>query len=145
MNPNGSTEAEKNFQEIKFMTDLHNNTSHKIEKREYYHNKGETTSRVVGKEQSLSIEVDLTLSLPSHRYLFDLFVSSADDLNNQYMRLELHAINREDNKYAIIMGKCMIKFNDGIPSGKPTEITKMKLDIAPQDYTWVYEDREYTG
>ncbi|MBT1326441.1 hypothetical protein FCL74_02790 [Mycoplasma bovis] len=136
-NPSESSDELKKYSEIEFITELKHNYSNKKEDRIYLHNKGQTTSITTGITQSLSVSIDFDNSIDSHHYLLTLLLGSIENLNNQYIRIEIPTISKnQDSKYVIVQGKATINFKNHLPSGNADETEKLSFDILPQDYIW---------
>ncbi|UWD34055.1 phage tail tube protein [Mesomycoplasma molare] len=125
------------YEELKFISELKYNYSNNKEDRNYFHNKGNTTSITTGATHSLSITIDFDDKNTLHKYLLKLLLGDAQNLNGQYIRLELLSLPGEtENKKIVISGKCTINFKNHFPSGNPNEIQKLQLDLMPQDDNW---------
>ncbi|MFV8418509.1 phage tail tube protein [Mycoplasma sp. VS299A] len=144
--PTDSTTKENaQYTELKFITELKLNYSSKKEDRNYFHNAGETTSIITGKSTSLSVSVDYDSSDELHQYLIHLMTSAPYKCNNQFIKLELDGIKKatetssKNQAVTNLLGKAVIQFKNGIPSGNVDELIKIQFDIIPQDDKWEYK------
>ncbi|MFV8478109.1 phage tail tube protein [Mycoplasma sp. B6400] len=144
--PTDSTTKENaQYTELKFITELKLNYSAKKEDRNYFHNKGETTSIITGKSTSLSVSVDYDNSNELHQYLIYLMTCEPYKCNNQFIKLELDGVNKatatssKNQAVTSLLGKAVIQFKNGIPSGNVDELVKIQFDIIPQDDKWEYK------
>ncbi|QJR43635.1 hypothetical protein HLA87_02450 [Mycoplasma miroungigenitalium] len=138
--PTGNSDSDKNFQVIKYITELKHNYSTKKEDRVYFHNKGQSTSITTGGSHSLSVNFDYNDEEEAHRYLLSLLLGDATSVNNQFIKITLKNISRQIGQHVEISGKATINFKNHAPSGGADGLLKFELDILPQDDAWVVED-----
>ncbi|MCS4536747.1 hypothetical protein NXS15_01200 [Mycoplasma sp. CSL7475-4] len=138
--PTGNSDSEKNYQAIKFITELKHNYSAKKEDRVYFHNKGHSTSITTGASQSLSVSFDYNDQEEAHKYLMNLLLGDVTSANNQFIKLSLKNISRQSGHHVEISGKATINFKNHAPSGGADALLKFEIDIMPQDDAWVVED-----
>lgn len=133
----------KQWEQIKFITELKHNYSVKKEDRNYFHNKGKTTSITTGSSQSLSVTFDYDDEQESHKYLLKLLLGDVYHLNNQFIKVKIHNFSTTKSTGTIeISGKATVNFKNHIPSGNADEIVKMQVDFIPQDDAWVVKESE---
>ncbi|VEU66196.1 Uncharacterised protein [Mesomycoplasma conjunctivae] len=134
----------KQFKPLVNIKELKNNFSTKKEDKNYFHNKGSTTSVVTGTTLSLSVSIDIDFSNDLHVYLLSLIKASDPlKLNNQLIKLVIQDTNTTNtNKLStVISGKASFGMKNYLPSGNADEIIKLDFDIFPQDNSFTIEEK----
>lgn len=137
--PTGDTDENKNYKELKYITEFTPNLSSKKEDLTYLHNKGDTTSIITGRSFNFSVSLTLNNNDELHNYLVGLILKDVKNYNNQYLKAEVDAAG-EKGKKTRIKGKCAFEFKNFFPSGKPDELQTLQFDIHPQDDTFTVEE-----
>lgn len=131
LQPSQSVDTDKQYVELKAITELTNNYSTSKLDKTYYHNGGDQTSIITGRQISLNVTCDFDDSDDLHKYLRNLlFNQDFTKLNSQYMKLE---IPKNSTQKDVITGKCCISFSNGIPNGSATDLQSLTFEIFPQD------------
>lgn len=137
-------ELEKEYKQIKFITELKHNYNVKKEDRTYFHNKGKTTAITTGVSESLTVSIDYDDEQQAHKYLLKLLLGDIENLNNQFIKVKLKNFSTGTKTADIeITGKTTINFKNHIPSGNADEIVKLQIDFIPQDDAWKISEIEH--
>lgn len=129
--PNETVDTNRQYMELKAITELTNSYSTTKLDKTYYHNGGDQTSIITGRQISLNVTCDYDDSDDVHKYLRGLlFNQDFSKLNSQYIKLEIPEDGTNKN---VITGKCCFSFGNGIPNGSPTDLQSLSFEIFPQD------------
>lgn len=139
LQPEQTQDANRQYEELKDITELSNNFGLTKADKVYYHNGGDQTSIITGRQVSLAVTCDFDETNNVHVYLRRLlFNQDFTKLNNQYIKLEIP--NIETNKKNVVKGKCCFSFNKGMPSGSPTDIQSLSFEIYPMDDAFTFAE-----
>lgn len=134
---NPDSEDDSQYKKLNFVSDLKTNFSVKKQDRNYFHNKGSTTSIITSTAFSLNVSIDYNPFDELHYYLFGLIGADPFKLNNQKIKLIIPNTNQTSTKTSanstVLTGKAAFSFKNYIPSGAPDEQIKFEFEIFPQD------------
>lgn len=137
-NPSAPLDADRQYLEINFLTNLVYNYSSNKQESKYYKNLGTTTQTITGQSYSISASIDIDLSEEAHIFLIDLARKRDIFLmNNNWLKI-FEPLFPEEQEAGYSFGKCVLEFKNNFPSGPIDEIVKLEFDIFPQDDIWEY-------
>lgn len=143
-NPSAPLDADRQYLEINFLTNLVYNYSSNKQESKYYKNLGTTTQTITGQSYSISASIDIDLSEEAHIFLIDLARKRDIFLmNNNWLKI-FEPLFPEEQEAGYSFGKCVLEFKNNFPSGPIDEIVKLEFDIFPQDDLWIYTPAKTT-